>query len=189
MPESLLLKIAQAQAQTPLPVLPEPCCSPFFTRSCGRACGHPVPLGHGEHCGGLVMGDTAVAAGAGQRASLLVVAACAVGGLRGARLYEPPLPAAGGLFGPRGALLGCGAVAGLVALLLDLCGSRHGGAPCSPVSPTAGGFSLAGRVPARANWGRLSGRPCAGHARRPGRLKGGCLWKPNRPSARPSSLG
>lgn len=45
LPESLLLEdLAQGPPKRPCPCCQRPCCSPFFTRSCGRrACGRPGP--------------------------------------------------------------------------------------------------------------------------------------------------
>lgn len=158
LPESLLLKIAQAQAQTPLPVLPETLLLTFFYEVL-REAGLRAPRSLSATVsivGGLVMGDTAVAAGLVSAPSLLVVALTAVAGYAVPRLYEPLSLLRVGFLALGGLLGVWGAMAGLVALLLDLCGSQSMGVPLlSPVSPYSG--RLAWRdVFLRAGWGRLS---------------------------------
>ena len=122
LPESLLLKIAQAQAQTPLPVLPETLLLTFFYEVL-REAGLRAPRSLSATVsivGGLVMGDTAVAAGLVSAPSLLVVALTAVAGYAVPRLYEPLSLLRVGFLALGGLLGVWGAMAGLVALLLDL---------------------------------------------------------------------
>ena len=141
LPESLLLKIAQAQAQTPLPVLPETLLLTFFYEVL-REAGLRAPRSLSATVsivGGLVMGDTAVAAGLVSAPSLLVVALTAVAGYAVPRLYEPL------------SLLRVGFLA-----LGDLCGSQSGGGPLlSPVAPSSGRRAWRD-VFLRGGWGRLS---------------------------------
>lgn len=106
--------------------------------------------------GGLVLGDTAVAAGLVSAPSLLVVALTAIAGYAVPRLYEP-LSLLRLAFLLLGDFLGIwGIMAGLAFLLLDLCGTESFGVPLlAPVSPYNG--RLAWRdVFARAGWPRLA---------------------------------
>ena len=106
--------------------------------------------------GGLVLGDTAVAAGLVSAPSLLVVALTAIAGYAVPRLYEP-LSLLRLAFLLLGDFLGIwGIMAGLAFLLLDLCGTESFGVPLlAPVSPYNG--RLAWRdVFTRAGWPRLA---------------------------------
>ena len=106
--------------------------------------------------GGLVLGDTAVAAGLVSAPSLLVVALTAIAGYAVPRLYEP-LSLLRLAFLLIGNFLGIwGVMAGLVFLLLDLCGAESFGVPLlSPLSPYRG--NLVWRdVFFRAGWRRMS---------------------------------
>ena len=125
--------------------------------------------------GGLVLGDTAVAAGLVSAPSLLVVALTAIAGYAVPRLYEPlsllrlAFLLLGDFLGIWGIMAGlafllldlCGTESfgvplGLAFLLLDLCGTESFGVPLlAPVSPYNG--RLAWRdVFARAGWPRLA---------------------------------
>ena len=155
LPESLLLKIAQAQAQTPLPVLPETLLLTFFYEVL-REAGLRAPRSLSATVsivGGLVMGDTAVAAG------LVSVPSCWWWPLprwRATRCLActSPLPAAVGFFGP-GGLLGCGAQWPGWWPCCWICAAAVHGVPCFRRCPHSG--RLAWRdVFLRAGWGRLS---------------------------------
>ena len=170
LPESLLLKIAQAQAQTPLPVLPETLLLTFFYEVL-REAGLRAPRSLSATVsivGGLVMGDTAVAAGLVSAPSLLVVALTAVAGYAVPRLYEPLSLLRVGFFGPGGACWGVwgrngragGPAAGPVRQ------PKPGGAPAFAGVPLQRAAGLAGRVPAGGVGAPLpGGGPRAGHAR------------------------
>ena len=158
LPESLLLEVAGAQAQTPLPVMFETLTLYFLyevLREAGlralRSLSATVSI-----VGGLVLGDTAVAAGLVSAPSLLVVALTAIAGYAVPRLYESlSLLRLGFLL--IGNFLGVwGVMIGLAFLLMDLCGSESFGVPLlTPVSPYRG--RLVWRdVFVRADWRKLS---------------------------------
>lgn len=158
LPETLMLKIAQAEAETPLPVLAETLLL-YFLYEILREAGlrAPKPLSATVSIvGGLVLGDTAVSAGLVSAPSLLVVALTAIAGYAVPRLYEPlallrfGFLLAGGTFGVWGVMIG------FVLLLMDLCGTVSFGVPLlAPVAPFSG--KLVRRdVAARENWRRLS---------------------------------
>ena len=160
LPESLLLKIAEAEAQTPFPVMAETLLL-YFLYEVLREAGLRAPRSLSATVsivGGLVVGDTAVSAGLVSAPSLLVVALTAIAGYAVPRLYEPlallrlAFLLAGNFLGVWGVMLG------LALLLLNLCGSESFGVPLlSPVAPYSG--SLAFRdVFARAGWQKLSRR-------------------------------
>lgn len=160
LPESLLLKIAESEAQTPFPVMAETLLL-YFLYEVLREAGLRAPRSLSATVsivGGLVVGDTAVSAGLVSAPSLLVVALTAIAGYAVPRLYEPlallrlAFLLAGGFLGVWGVMLG------LALLLLNLCGSESFGVPLlSPVAPYSG--SLAFRdVFARAGWQKLSRR-------------------------------
>ena len=158
LPESLLMKIARAQAQTPFPVMFETL-TLYFLYEVLREAGLRAPRSLSATVsivGGLVLGDTAVAAGLVSAPSLLVVALTAIAGYAVPRLYEP-LSLLRLAFLLIGNFLGIwGVMAGLVFLLLDLCGAESFGVPLlSPLSPYRG--NLVWRdVFFRAGWRRMS---------------------------------
>ncbi len=158
LPESLMLKIAQAEAETPFPVMAETLLL-YFLYEVLREAGLRAPRSLSATVsivGGLVIGDTAVSAGLVSAPSLLVVALTAIAGYAVPRLYEPlsllrlGFLLAGGFFGVWGVMIG------FVLLLMDLCGTESFGVPLlTPVSPFRG-FLARRDVFARENWKRLS---------------------------------
>lgn len=158
LPESLLLEIAHAQAQTPFPVMFETL-TLYFLYEVLREAGLRAPRSLSATVsivGGLVLGDTAVAAGLVSAPSLLVVALTAIAGYAVPRLYEP-LSLLRLAFLLIGNFLGIwGVTAGLVFLLMDLCSAQSFGVPLlSPVSPFKGRLVFRD-VFFRASWKRLS---------------------------------
>ena len=160
LPEALLLKIAESEAQTPFPIMAETLLL-YFLYEVLREAGLRAPRSLSATVsivGGLVVGDTAVAAGLVGAPSLLVVALTAIAGYAVPRLYEPlALLRLGFLLA--GNFLGVwGVVIGLTVLLMDLCGTSSFGVPLlSPIAPFRG--ELAARdVLARADWRRLARR-------------------------------
>lgn len=158
LPESLLLKIARTQAQTPFPVMFETL-TLYFLYEVLREAGLRAPRSLSATVsivGGLVLGDTAVAAGLVSAPSLLVVALTAIAGYAVPRLYEP-LSLLRLAFLLIGNFLGIwGVMAALVFLLIDLCGTESFGVPLlSPVSPFKGRLVFRD-VFFRAGWKRLS---------------------------------
>ena len=147
-----------AQAQTPFPVMFETL-TLYFLYEVLREAGLRAPRSLSATVsivGGLVLGDTAVAAGLVSAPSLLVVALTAIAGYAVPRLYEP-LSLLRLAFLLIGNFLGIwGVMAGLVFLLLDLCGAESFGVPLlSPLSPYRG--NLVWRdVFFRAGWRRMS---------------------------------
>lgn len=138
LPESLMLKIAQAEAETPFPVMAETLLL-YFLYEILREAGLRAPRSLSATVsivGGLVIGDTAVSAGLVSAPSLMVVALTAIAGYAVPRLYEPlsllrlGFLLAGGLFGVWGVMIL------FSLLLLNLCGTGSFGVPLlSPVSP------------------------------------------------------
>ena len=160
LPEALLLKIAESESQTPFPIMAETLLL-YFLYEALREAGLRAPRSLSATVsivGGLVVGDTAVAAGLVGAPSLLVVALTAIAGYAVPRLYEPlALLRLGFLLA--GNFLGVwGVVIGLTVLLMDLCGTSSFGVPLlSPIAPFRG--ELAARdVLARADWRRLARR-------------------------------
>ena len=160
LPEALLLKIAESESQTPFPIMAETLLL-YFLYEVLREAGLRAPRSLSATVsivGGLVVGDTAVAAGLVGAPSLLVVALTAIAGYAVPRLYEPlALLRLGFLLA--GNFLGVwGVVIGLTVLLMDLCGTSSFGVPLlSPIAPFRG--ELAARdVLARADWRRLARR-------------------------------
>ena len=131
LPEALLLKIAESESQTPFPIMAETLLL-YFLYEVLREAGLRAPRSLSATVsivGGLVVGDTAVAAGLVGAPSLLVVALTAIAGYAVPRLYEPlALLRLGFLLA--GNFLGVwGVVIGLTVLLMDLCGTSSFGVP------------------------------------------------------------
>lgn len=160
LPESLLLKIAEAEAQTPFPVMLETLIL-YFMYEIMREAGLRAPRVLSTTVsivGGLVIGETAVSAGLVSAPSLLVVALTAISGYASPRLYEPlALLRLGFLL--VGNFLGVwGVMIGFVFLLLEVCGQDSFGVPMlSPVAPFSPRLSMRD-VFARFGWKRLSKR-------------------------------
>ncbi len=160
LPEALLLKIAESESQTPFPIMAETLLL-YFLYEVLREAGLRAPRSLSATVsivGGLVVGDTAVAAGLVGAPSLLVVALTAIAGYAVPRLYEPlALLRLGFLLA--GNFLGVwGVVIGLTVLLMDLCGTSSFGVPLlSPIAPFRGELAARG-VLARPDWRRLARR-------------------------------
>lgn len=158
LPEALLLKISESEAQTPFPVMAETLIL-YFLYEVLREAGLRAPRSLSATVsivGGLVIGDTAVSAGLVSAPSLMVVALTAIAGYAVPRLYEP-LALLRLAFLLLGNFLGVwGVMIGLVVLLMDLCGTDSFGVPLlSPASPY--NRRLAFRdVFVRAGWKRLA---------------------------------
>ena len=158
LPEALLRKVAQAEGETPFPVMGETLLL-YFLYEVLREAGLRAPRSLSATVsivGGLVLGDTAVSAGLVGAPSLMVVALTAIAGYAVPRLYEPlALLRLGFLLA--GHFLGVwGVMIGLVLVLLDLCGTSSFGVPLlSPISPLDGKLAVRD-VLARAPWPRLS---------------------------------
>lgn len=160
LPESLMLKIAQSEAETPFPVLAETLLL-YFLYEVLREAGLRAPRSLGTTVsivGGLVIGDTAVSAGLVSAPSLLVVALTAIAGYTVPRLYDPlsllrlGFLLAGGLFGVFGVMCGC------ALLLFELCGTESFGVPLlAPLAPFSARLALRD-VLARRTWRALARR-------------------------------
>lgn len=158
LPESLMLKIAQAESETPFPVLAETLLL-YFLYEILREAGLRAPRSLSATVsivGGLVIGDTAVSAGLVSAPSLMVIALTAIAGYAIPRLYEPlsllrlGFLLAGGFFGVWGVMIG------FALLLLNLCGTGSFGVPLlTPVSPFQGRL-VRRDVAGREGWERLS---------------------------------
>lgn len=158
LPEALLLKIAESEAQTPFPVMIETLIL-YFLYEVLREAGlrAPRPLSATVSIvGGLVIGDTAVSAGLVSAPSLMVVALTAIAGYAVPRLYEP-LALLRLAFLLAGNFLGVwGVMIGLVLLLMDLCGTDSFGVPLlAPASPYSGRLAFRD-VFVRAGWRKLA---------------------------------
>lgn len=158
LPEALLLKISESEAQTPFPVMAETLIL-YFLYEVLREAGLRAPRSLSATVsivGGLVIGDTAVSAGLVSAPSLMVVALTAIAGYAVPRLYEP-LALLRLAFLLAGNLLGVwGVMIGLVLLLMDLCGTDSFGVPLlSPASPYNGRLAFRD-VFVRAGWKRLA---------------------------------
>ena len=157
LPEALLLKVAQAQAQTPFPVMIETLIL-YFLYEVLREAGLRAPRSLSATVsivGGLVIGDTAVSSGLVGAPSLMVVALTAIAGYAVPRLYEPLAILRLG-FLLLGNFMGVwGVMVGLVLILMDLCGTDSFGIPLlAPVAPYSGRLSFRD-VFLRAGWRRL----------------------------------
>ena len=158
LPEALLLKIAESEAQTPFPVMAETLIL-YFLYEVLREAGLRAPRSLSATVsivGGLVVGDTAVSAGLVSAPSLMVVALTAIAGYAVPRLYEP-LALLRLAFLLAGNFLGVwGVTAGLVLLVMDLCGADSFGVPLlSPASPFSRRLAFRD-VFVRAGWRRLA---------------------------------
>ncbi len=158
LPEALLLKIAESEAQTPFPVMVETLIL-YFLYEVLREAGLRAPRSLSATVsivGGLVIGDTAVSAGLVSAPSLMVVALTAIAGYAVPRLYEP-LALLRLAFLLAGNFLGVwGVMIGLVLLLMDLCATDSFGVPIlSPVAPYNGRLAFRD-VFLRAGWKRLA---------------------------------
>ncbi len=174
LPEALLLKISESEAQTPFPVMAETLIL-YFLYEVLREAGLRAPRSLSATVsivGGLVIGDTAVSAGLVSAPSLMVVALTAIAGYAVPRLYEP-LALLRLAFLLAGNFLGVwGVMIGLVLLLMDLCGTDSFGVPLlSPVAPYNGRLSFRD-VFVRANWRRLA-KGSANVQRMPGSREAG----------------
>lgn len=158
LPESVMLKIAEAEEQTPFPVMIETLLL-YFLYELLREAGLRVPRSLSAAVGvvgGLVIGDTAVAAGLVSAPSLLVVALTAVAGYTVPRLYEPTAVLrlgfllCGGFFGVWGVMIA------FVLVLMQLCGTETFGVPLfAPVSPLKWRY-LVRDVITREGWRKLA---------------------------------
>lgn len=158
LPQSLMLKIAQSEAETPFPVLAETLLL-YFLYEILREAGLRAPRSLSATVsivGGLVIGDTAVSAGLVSAPSLMVIALTAIAGYAIPRLYEPlsllrlGFLLAGGFFGVWGVMIG------FSLLLLDICGTDSFGVPLlTPVSPFRGRL-VRRDVAGREGWKRLA---------------------------------
>ena len=158
LPEALLLKISESEAQTPFPVMAETLIL-YFLYEVLREAGLRAPKSLSATVsivGGLVIGDTAVSSGLVSAPSLMVVALTAIAGYAVPRLYEP-LALLRLAFLLAGNFLGVwGVMIGLVLLLMDLCGTDSFGVPLlSPVAPFNGRLAFRD-VFVRAGWRRLA---------------------------------
>ena len=158
LPETLLLKIAESEAQTPFPVMVETLLL-YFLYEVLREAGLRAPRSLSATVsivGGLVIGDTAVSAGLVSAPSLMVVALTAIAGYAIPRLYEP-LSLLRLAFLLVGNFLGVwGVMIGLVFLLMDLCGTGSFGVPLlTPIAPFNGKLAFRD-VFSREGWKKLS---------------------------------
>lgn len=158
LPETLMLTISKAEAETPFPVLVETVML-YFLYEMLREAGLRTPRSLSATVGivgGLVIGDTAVSAGLVSAPSLLVVALTVIAGYTIPRLYEPlsilrlGFLLAGGFFGVWGIMTG------FALVLLLLCGETTFGVPLlAPLSPFKGKLAFRD-VFTRRSWRKLS---------------------------------
>ncbi len=159
LPEALLLKIAESESQTPFPIMAETLLL-YFLYEVLREAGLRAPRSLSATVsivGGLVVGDTAVAAGLVGAPSLLVVALTAIAGYAVPRLTSP-WPFCGWAFSWPGIFWGCGAWSSASRCCSWICAAPAASASLlSPIAPFRG--ELAARdVLARADWRRLARR-------------------------------
>lgn len=159
LPETLLLKVAEAESQTPFPVMLEAILL-YFMYELMREAGLRVPKslsGSVSIVGGLVIGETAVSAGLVSAPSLVVIAMTVITGYVIPKLYEQMAVlrlvfiVVGGIWGVWGILVG------LTFLIFNLCGKSSFEIPfMAPVAP----FRLHAMrdVAIRAGWKRLASR-------------------------------
>ena len=159
LPETLLLKIAAADSQTPFPVMLEAILL-YFMYELMREAGLRVPKslsGSVSIVGGLVIGETAVSAGLVSAPSLVVIAMTVITGYAIPKLYEQMAVlrlvfiVVGGIWGVWGILVG------LTFILFNLCGKTSFQVPfLAPVAPFR--LSAMRDVLIRAGWKTLSKR-------------------------------
>lgn len=157
LPETLLLKVAVAESQTPLPVVLEVILL-YFMYELMREAGLRVPRalsGSVSIVGGLVIGETAVSAGLVSAPSLVVIAMTAITGYAIPKLYEQSAVLrlafilVGGIWGVWGNLVG------LTFLIFNLCGQTTFRVPfLAPIAPLR--FKALRDVLIRAGWSTLS---------------------------------
>lgn len=160
LPEPLLMKISEAEASTPFPLMAEAIVLHIMYEIM-REAGLRVPetLSHAVSIvGALVIGETAVSAGLIGGPTLLVVALTAISGYVVPKLYEPiavmrlVFIIAGGLLGLWGILLG------FMGVLLNISSESAYRVPfTAPVSPF--GFRDMKDVIIRASWKILGKNP------------------------------
>ena len=159
LPDILLIKVAEAEGQTPLPVVLEMLLLYFmyeFLREAGMRV--PKPLSSSiSIVGGLVIGETAVSAGLVSAPSLVIIALTVITGYTIPKLYEQMavlrlvFVAAGGIWGVWGILIGS------VVLLFNLCGKTSFKVPfLAPIAPFSGRSMQ--DVWTRLGWKTLSAR-------------------------------
>lgn len=158
LPESLMLKIAQAEADTPLPILAETLLL-YFLYEILREAGLRAPRSLSATVsivGGLVIGDTAVSAGLVSAPSLMVVALTAIAGYAIPRLYEPLSLLRLGFLLCGGFLGVWGVMIAFALLIMNLCATESFGVPLlSPLAPFNGKL-VARDVAWRKSWRSLS---------------------------------
>lgn len=163
LPESLMLKISQAERDTPLPILAETLLL-YFMYEILREAGLRAPRSLSATVsivGGLVIGDTAVSSGLVSAPSLMVVALTAIAGYAVPRLYEPLSLLRLGFLLCGGFLGVWGVMIAFVLLIMNLCGSGSFGVPLlTPLAPFKGHL-VRRDVIGRQSWQKLS----AGSAR------------------------
>ena len=159
LPETLLLKIAEAESQTPFPVMLEAILL-YFMYELMREAGLRVPKslsGSVSIVGGLVIGETAVSAGLVSAPSLVVIAMTVITGYVIPKLYEQMAVlrlvfiVVGGIWGVWGILVG------LTFIVFNLCGKSSFKVPfMAPVAP----FRLHAMrdVAIRAGWKKLAAK-------------------------------
>ena len=138
LPETLLLKVAAAESQTPFPVMLEAILL-YFMYELMREAGLRVPKplsGSVSIVGGLVIGETAVSAGLVSAPSLVVIALTVITGYVIPKLYEQmavlrlAFIVVGGIWGVWGILVG------LTFLIFNICGKTSFKVPfLAPVAP------------------------------------------------------
>ena len=159
LPDILLMKIAEEEAQTPFTVIWELLLVNLLYEIMKEA-GLRAPKvlsGSVSIVGALVIGDTAVKSGLIGAPSLMVIASAAIAGYSIPKLSEQlsilrlALIIAGGLFGPWGLVFSG------IFLILNVCSEESFGIPLSsPVSPFS--FKSMRDVLVRAPWKTLSSR-------------------------------
>ncbi len=159
LPETLLLKVAEAESQTPFPVMIEAILL-YFMYELMREAGLRVPKSLSSSVsivGGLVIGETAVSAGLVSAPSLVVIAMTVITGYVIPKLYEQMAVlrlvfiVVGGIWGVWGILVG------LTFILFNLCGKSSFTVPfMAPVAP----FRLHAMrdVAVRIGWKRLAAK-------------------------------
>lgn len=157
---TLLMKVAQAQIQTPFPIIAETFIVQILYEVL-REAGLRVPRSLSQTIsivGALVIGETAINAGFISGPTLLIVAISAVCSYTIPSLYEP-LALLRLLFILLGGTVGLwGIFAALVIVLVDLCGESLFGIPFgAPLSP----FSRRGLRDSlwRMSWKKMAGKP------------------------------